>query len=210
VSRPGYIRFLSRAAPLYDAVVRPMGFPGLWDALAARAGVARGVACLDVCTGTGGVALALARRGAEVVGVDVAGGMLSRAARKARANGVAGSVRLARMDARALAFADGAFPVVTCAMAVHEMAEAEREAVLSEIARVAGERVLVADYRVPEDGAGALLFRARRAYEYLESDDFESYAARDLGERLAAARLAVEDPFDHGPYRIWPCRAGRR
>jgi ubiquinone/menaquinone biosynthesis C-methylase UbiE len=210
VSRRGYIRFLSRAAPVYDAIVRPMGFPGLWDAVAARAGVEPGVACLDVCTGTGGVALALARRGAEVVGVDVAEGMLARAARKLRGNGIAGSVRLARMDARALAFADGAFPVVTCSMAVHEMAEDEREAVLGEIARVAGERVLVADYRVPRDGAAALLFRARRAYEYLESDDFAGYADRDLGERLTAARLAVERPFDHGPYRIWPCRVRPR
>jgi ubiquinone/menaquinone biosynthesis C-methylase UbiE len=206
VSRPRYIRFLSRAAPLYDPIVRAMGFVPLWKTLAERADARPGMACLDVCTGTGGAALALAGTGAAVVAVDAADGMLRRAKRKTRASAPGAGVHLARMDARRLGFADASFPLVTCSMAIHEMAEAERGTVLAELRRVASDRVLVADYRVPRSRARGLLFRALHAFEYLESDDFVGYTAREMGERLEAADFRVEEPFDAGAYRIWPCR----
>jgi ubiquinone/menaquinone biosynthesis C-methylase UbiE len=210
VSRPGQIRFLSYTAPLYDAVVVFMGFRQVWRALVERAAPAPGERCLDVCTGTGGVALALARRGTRVVGSDLAGGMLERAHDKARAAGLGERVDWVQMDARRLGFPDSCFPLVTCAMALHEMSEAERTKVLRELRRVASDRVLVADYRVPSRGWRRLLFRLVRAFEYVESDDFESFATRDLGERLAAAGLGVEAPWDAGPFRVWPCRVSRR
>jgi ubiquinone/menaquinone biosynthesis C-methylase UbiE len=212
VSRPRYIRFLSRAAPLYDPIVRGMGFQRLWRALAQqaqqtrKAGANPGEPCLDVCTGTGGAALALARAGATVVAVDAADGMLRRARRKAQDAELNGRVRLVRMNARSLAFADGTFPLVTCSMAVHEMSEPERDAVLAELRRVASDRVLVADYRVPRSRARGLLFRVSHAFEYLESDDFSGYTGRDMVERLEDADFAVEPPCDAGAYRIWPCR----
>jgi ubiquinone/menaquinone biosynthesis C-methylase UbiE len=206
MSRARYIRFLSRAAPLYDPVVNGMGFPRLWDALATIAAPADGLRCLDVCTGTGGVALALARRGARVVGVDAAPGMLERAERKARERGLAGSLCLARMDARSLSFPDDSFPLVTCSMALHEMAEDERGRVLAELGRVASHRVLVADYRVPRGRRAGWFFRALRFYEYLESDDFEGYAGWDMLARLEAAEFQVKTPRDAGAYRVWPCR----
>ncbi|MEN8185201.1 MAG: class I SAM-dependent methyltransferase [Myxococcota bacterium] len=206
MSRPRYIRFLSRAAPLYDPVANGMGFPKLWETFAAIAAPERGLSCLDVCTGTGGVALALARRGARVVGVDAAPGMLVRAERKARGQGLAGKIRLVRMDARALGFRDDSIPLVTCSMALHEMAEDERDRVLAELGRVSSPHVLVADYRVPPGRRAGWLFRARRFYEYLESDDFEGYAGWDPAARLAAAELRVQTPRDVGAYRIWPCR----
>jgi len=209
VSRPGQIRFLSRTARLYDPIVRGMGFSGLWRRVAERAAPTPELRCLDVCTGTGGAALALADRGARVLGVDVASGMLARAGSKVRARGLAERIRLVQMDARDLAIADASFPLVTCVMALHEMAEAERSRVLAELRRVSSDRVLVADYRVPSGRGRALLFRTLRAYEYLESDDFEGYAARDVGARLTAARLRVEPPWDAGAYRIWPCRVDR-
>ena len=82
--------------------------------------------------------------------------------------------------------------------------------VLRELRRVAGDRVLVADYRVPSRGWRRLLFRMARAFEYVESDDFEGFAAGDLGGRLAAAGFDVGPPCDVGPYRIWPCRVSCR
>lgn len=206
MSRPGQIRFLSRAAPLYDPVVRMMGFPRLWRALTHHAGAGPEVRCLDVCTGTGGTALAVADAGAPVVGIDLASGMLREAERKARESSLGGRVRLVRMDARRLAFRDASFPLVTCTMALHEMSERERDTVLGEVRRVASERVLVADYRVPRTPGRSLLFRAVHAFEYLESDDFAGFAAREMSERLEAADLRVETPFDAGAYRIWPCR----
>jgi len=205
VSRPGQIRFLSRTAGLYDPVVRGLGFPALWERMAEVAGPPEDGMCLDVCTGTGGLALAMARRGAYVLGLDASPGMLRRARRKARRAGLEGHSRFLSMDARSLAFPEASFPLVTCCMALHEMSEPERDQVVMELCRVASRRVVVADYRVPP-GPRGWLFRGLHAYEYLESDDFEGYASLDLGRRLALAGLAVEPPADAGAYRIWSCR----
>jgi ubiquinone/menaquinone biosynthesis C-methylase UbiE len=209
MSRAGQIRFLSRTARLYDPVVRALGFPRLWESVAAGAAPGPGTSCLDVCTGTGGVALALARRGAEVVGVDLAEGMLERATRKADAAGLGRQVRFARMDARRLEFEDGAFPVVTCAMALHEMDDPERRGVLRELRRVASERVVVAEYAVPRRGARRLAFRALHAFEYLESDDFAGFLARGMGGWLEEAGLAVDRAGGNGSYAVFTCSVRR-
>jgi len=206
MSRASQIRFLSRTARLYDPVVRAMGFRELWQALAGCADPTPGMRCLDVCAGTGGVALALAARGAPVLGVDLAAGMLAQARRKAQERGLAARLRFARMDARQLAVDDGAFPVVTCAMALHEMAEDERTRVLAELARVASARVVVAEYRVPERPLARAAFRLIHAFELVESDDFAGFLARPMRERLEAAGLRVERTSDAGSYRIWTCR----
>jgi ubiquinone/menaquinone biosynthesis C-methylase UbiE len=207
MSRPAQIEFLSRLAAAYDAVVRIMGFAPLWRAVADLAAPAPCERALDVCTGTGGVAHELAARGARVVALDLAQGMLQRAVRKHRSNGHSTEpVRFLQMDARRLAFADGSFPIVTCSMALHEMAEAERDQVLREIRRVASERVVVAEYRVPRDGTHAVLFRLLRFFEYAESDDFEGFVRREMRTRLEQAGLSVDPPKDVGAFRIWPCR----
>jgi demethylmenaquinone methyltransferase/2-methoxy-6-polyprenyl-1,4-benzoquinol methylase len=208
MSRPAQIQFLSRLARVYDVVVRGMGFTPLWRAMAAVAAPVPGERALDVCTGTGGVALELARRGARVIGLDLAGGMLRRARHKHNDDGP--RAHFVQMDARHLAFADGSFSLVTCAMALHEMAEVERTQVLREVNRVASDRVIIADYRVPRDRVRALLFRVATAYEYIESDDFERFVCRDLGERLGHIGFLVGSPHDVGAYRIWPCRVTQR
>jgi ubiquinone/menaquinone biosynthesis C-methylase UbiE len=208
MSRPAQIRFLSRVAAAYDPVVQFMGFAPLWDAVAEAAAPAPGEWALDVCTGTGGAALELARRGARVIGLDLASGMLRQARRK-RDNGgnaAAGTLSLVRMDARQLAFADRSFPLVTCTMALHEMAEKERGQVLAEIGRVARDRVIIAEYRVPRGRRKSFLFRAARFFEYAESDDFGSFVRHELSARLQGAGFTVETPQDVGGYRIWPCR----
>jgi len=207
LSRPGQIRFLSTLAAFYDPVVSSLGFRRLWDRVADHGAPMAGEECLDVCTGTGGVALALAARGANVVGLDLAPGMLARAERKARARGLGDRARFLHMDARSIAFPDASFDLVTCCMALHEMAETERGTVLAEIVRVSRARVLVAEYRVPSQGLSARLFSVRHAFEYFESDDFPAFVRRDVSDRLAAAGLSIDDVADVGRYRLWLCRA---
>ncbi|CAG0985599.1 demethylmenaquinone methyltransferase / 2-methoxy-6-polyprenyl-1,4-benzoquinol methylase [Myxococcaceae bacterium] len=209
MSRPAQIRFLSGVAALYDPVVAALGFRGLWRRVADVASPAEGAHCLDVCTGTGGVAIALAARGANVIGLDLAPGMLARAEQKARRRGLESRVRFARMDARAIAFPEKSFDLVTCCMALHEMSDEERDAALSELARVARADVLVAEYRVPERGLAAFAFRLGHVFEYLESDDFRSFLQRGMEDRLAGAGLRIEERADAGAYRLWRCRAGR-
>jgi ubiquinone/menaquinone biosynthesis C-methylase UbiE len=208
--RPGRIRFLSRTAPFYDPAVRPLGFGRLWRAVTESAASEAGSRCLDVCTGTGGVAVALARRGSRVVGFDLSSGMLRHARRKARAAGVAERAHWVRMDARRIALRDDSFPVVVCAMSLHEMAEEERGEVLGEIRRVASDKVVVADYRAPTAGWQRVLFWFFKLFERLESEDFDGFMSTDLREPLEGAGLVVEPPRDSALYRIWSCRVSRK
>ncbi|MEN9786404.1 MAG: Ubiquinone/menaquinone biosynthesis methyltransferase ubiE [Pseudomonadota bacterium] len=95
---------------------------------------------LDVATGTGDLALALARAGVgEVVGADISAGMLAEAERKVAAErqdagGRLAAVRFERADALGLPFDDGAFDAVTVAFGVRNFEDLE--AGLRELRRV--------------------------------------------------------------------------
>ena len=77
---------------------------------------------------------------------------------------------------------------------------------LAEIGRVACDRVVIAEYRVPRGRRKGFLFRAARFFEYAESDDFGSFVRSELSAGLERAGLAIDTPRDVGGYRIWPCR----
>src|SRR4029450_13254398 len=76
------------------------------------AGPLEGRAVLDVGTGTGRAALALAARGARVTGVDASAEMLGVAGARAGAHGI--DAVFAPGDAHALPFDDRAFDVTVC------------------------------------------------------------------------------------------------
>ena len=208
--RPGRIRFLSRTAPFYDPAVYTFGFRRLWESVAEWAEREAGSPRLDVCTGTGGVARSMARRGGRVVGFDLSPGMLRNARRRARVAGVADRADWVRMDARRIACRDASFPLVVCAMSLHEMAEEEIRQVLEEIRRVASDRVLVADYRAPTAGWRRVLFWFFKVFERLESEDFDGFMSVDLRERLEAAGLQVDTHWGTGLYRVCSCRVSDR
>jgi ubiquinone/menaquinone biosynthesis C-methylase UbiE len=87
--------------------------------LVAQLGLAGDEQVLDVATGTGAVALALAPclpRG-RVTGIDLSDGMLRQAAAKAGARGL-GNVAFQAMDMTELAFPDGHFDAATAAFAL--------------------------------------------------------------------------------------------
>lgn len=96
---------------------------------------------LDMGTGTGRAAIALARRGARVTGVDASKAMLS-VARK-RAADAELSIEFAEGDAQALAFPDRSFDAVVCFRLLMHVPDWRRS--MSELCRVSGHRV-VFDY----------------------------------------------------------------
>jgi ubiquinone/menaquinone biosynthesis C-methylase UbiE len=96
---------------------------------------------LDVGTGTGRAAIALAKRGAIVTGVDASAEMLEVAARRAKDAGVA--VTFTRGDAHRLDFPDRSFDAVVCLRVL--MHTPDWRASLRELCRVASGRV-VFDY----------------------------------------------------------------
>jgi demethylmenaquinone methyltransferase/2-methoxy-6-polyprenyl-1,4-benzoquinol methylase len=81
---------------------------------------------LDVCTGTGDVAIAAARsrRGAgHVLGVDFAGAMLARGREKVRSAALSGRVSLVRGDAMALPVESNSVDGVTIAFGIRNVAQ---------------------------------------------------------------------------------------
>ena len=80
------------------------------EALCERAGLAGGLRVLDVATGTGNAALAAARRGCEVVGVDFVPRQLDVARARSAAEGL--EIEFVEGDAEELPVADASFDAV--------------------------------------------------------------------------------------------------
>lgn len=96
------------------------------------AGVKPGERALDVATGTGNTAFALAEAGAAVTGVDISTGMLEQARRRAEEESI--HVEFAEGSAEELPFRDGTFDLVTARHAPHHFRDVAR--FLSEVFRV--------------------------------------------------------------------------
>jgi demethylmenaquinone methyltransferase/2-methoxy-6-polyprenyl-1,4-benzoquinol methylase len=127
---PGEVRTMfDRIAPVYDAMNRAMtlGLDRRWRRLAAETVVKPNDRVLDACCGTGDLAVAAARAGGRVTGVDFSERMLERARKKAPA------LDWVRADATALPFGDETFDVVTVGFGIRNLADLE--AGLRELAR---------------------------------------------------------------------------
>ena len=139
------------------------------------AAVRQGRPVLDVSTGTGFTAQALANMGCHVVVADVAPSMLRHTLATA-------SERLcgALTDTQQLAFADGVFDAVTCRHAFHHYVDGM--AAMREMARVVcpGGRVVVADTIAPDDVEATVVMHAietRRDPSHVRNRDRASLIA---------------------------------
>lgn len=142
-------------APRYDLLntVLSAGLDRYWRRLAIRSLAFSGrETLLDVCTGTGDVALAAVRtpRGARrVVGLDFAGAMLSRAHEKAAERGLGDRVQLIRGDAMQLPLPDASVDGVTIAFGIRNVARPETAC--AEFRRVLkpGGRLAILEFGLP-------------------------------------------------------------
>jgi demethylmenaquinone methyltransferase/2-methoxy-6-polyprenyl-1,4-benzoquinol methylase len=119
-----------RIAPVYDAMNRVMtgGLDLRWRRLTAQAVVRPGDRVLDGCCGTGDLAVAAARAGGVVTGLDFSPRMLDRARRKLP------SATWVEGDLLALPFAAGSFEAATVGFGVRNVSDLERG--LGELRRV--------------------------------------------------------------------------
>ena len=190
-----------RIAGVYDAMnsVMTAGLHHRWRERAADlARVGPGTRALDVATGTGDLAIALARRGGEVVGSDFSEGMLERARRKDPA------VRWEQANALALPYEDDAFDAATVGFGARNFSDLGRG--LGEMTRVVrpGGRVVVLEITTPTkpplstffslwfDRVVPLLGRATgedQAYSYLPSSVRRFPGPRDLAAVMAGTGL---------------------
>jgi demethylmenaquinone methyltransferase / 2-methoxy-6-polyprenyl-1,4-benzoquinol methylase len=190
-----------RIAGVYDAMnsVMTAGLHHRWRERAADlARVGPGTRALDVATGTGDLAIALARRGGEVVGSDFSEGMLERARAKSRA------VRWEQANALALPYDSDSFDAATVGFGARNFSDLERG--LAEMARVVrpGGRVVVLEITTPTkpplstffslwfDRIVPLLGRVtgeNQAYSYLPSSVKRFPAPRELGAIMAGTGM---------------------
>jgi demethylmenaquinone methyltransferase/2-methoxy-6-polyprenyl-1,4-benzoquinol methylase len=162
------------------------------------AGVGPGSRALDVATGTGDLAIALAQRGADVVGVDFAVKMLAIARKKAPA------IDFRSGNGLALEFSDGEFDAATVGFGARNFDDLERG--LAELTRVVkpGGRVVVLEITTPQKPPLAWFFKAwfdsivpligrfagdPAAYEYLPNSVKRFPGPRDLAARMAATGM---------------------
>jgi demethylmenaquinone methyltransferase/2-methoxy-6-polyprenyl-1,4-benzoquinol methylase len=199
-------RMFSEIAPRYDLLnhVLSLDRDRAWRQRACgMLSVAGGERVLDVCAGTGDLALALLSHAPSVREVcicDFAEPMLALA--RGKADGAArGRMRFVCGDALALPYADGAFDIVTCAFGVRNFASTEDG--LRELHRVTtpGGQLLLLEfcrprpawYRAPADvfiggvlpRAGAALSGHPDAYTYLHRSIRAFLSREELAELLA-------------------------
>ena len=189
-----------RIAPVYDAMNRTMtaGLDRRWRRLSAEAVVRPGDAVLDACCGTGDLAIACARAGGRVTGLDFSERMLERARQKApELAWVSGGLL-------SLPFADATFDAATVGFGVRNVDDLERA--LRELRRVLRDggrlgileitrpRGLLAPfYRFWFDGIVPLLGKllpGGAAYSYLPASVRRFPGPEDLAGLIAAAGFA--------------------
>jgi demethylmenaquinone methyltransferase / 2-methoxy-6-polyprenyl-1,4-benzoquinol methylase len=155
-----------RVAGVYDVMNTAMtaGLHHGWRERAAElARVGPGSRVLDVATGTGDLAIELARRvspGGQVVACDFAEGMLDRARAKASArNGLQVQPRFEWADALELPYEDDGFDAATVGFGVRNFVDLSRG--LSEMVRVVrpGGRVVVLEITTPTRPPLSLFYR---------------------------------------------------
>jgi ubiquinone/menaquinone biosynthesis methyltransferase len=141
----------NRIAPRYDLIndIQSFGLHRFWKKkLRSLAAPKEGDSALDVCCGTGDIALSLAQWGATVTGVDFSAGMLeearSRSCNESR-------IKFIEADALKLPFDDQSFDLVTIGYGLRNLTDFEPG--LHELFRVLkpGGRLFVLDFGKPDN-----------------------------------------------------------
>lgn len=190
-------------APRYDLANRTLsgGIDLLWRRFTVRtAPPPASGAMLDLCTGTGDLAISYAVRSGpnvRIVGADFCQPMLDHAVVKSRRRGL--PIEWVEADAMALPFPDAAFDLVTVAFGLRNIANTQQG--LAEMARVTrpGGRLAILEFSLPTNPVvrasylwyfrnvlprlgNGLAANGSDAYRYLN----ESVEEFPSGERLAA------------------------
>ncbi len=150
----------ARIAGRYDLLnhTLSLGIDRSWrKSVLAAAGPMRGKLVVDVCTGTGDLALTFADAGAHVIGVDFTAEMLARA--RAKAMQADGRHLFAQGDALHLPIRTGTAAAATIAFGLRNVAD--RRAALSELRRILapGGRALVLEFSQPRGRWFGALYR---------------------------------------------------
>lgn len=168
------------------------------------------VPVLDVCTGTGDLALAFYRAGrgkTPIVAADFCREMLEIGEQKKSRDAVNGQVAFVEADAQNLPFEDNRFQIVSVAFGLRNVADTDRS--LREMARVCrpGGRVVVLEFSMPQWQPFKLIYgwyfrhvlprigqffarNRHEAYNYLPTSVGEFPSGEELAARMRDAGLS--------------------
>lgn len=218
-------RMFGQIAPWYDLLnhLLSLNIDKVWRRWTTKLvppGPAAAGPVLDLCTGTGDLALAYdraANQSVPIVGADFSAEMLELAGKKAARAGAAERITFQQADAQTLPFADDTFQLVSVAFGLRNVTDPDRG--LAEMVRVVrpGGRVAVLEFSRPRNRLfargytfyfrhvlpriGQVVTRSREnAYQYLPESvlRFPDYEA--LADKLRAAGLVdvTFTPFTFG------------
>jgi demethylmenaquinone methyltransferase/2-methoxy-6-polyprenyl-1,4-benzoquinol methylase len=200
----------SEIAPHYDLLnhVLSLNIDRLWRRKLVRmANVPKSGSVLDVCTGTGDVAIAFGRRleYGSVAGLDMSGEMLGIGQAKLRKRRLAGRVSLFEGDALLLPFASGSFDAATVAFGLRNLPDYEQG--VREMVRTLKPRgrLLILEFCPPNGKlslkaydfylrnvlpvVGGLVSGSRRAYRHLASSIGDFMTRDEILAMLTGAGL---------------------
>lgn len=202
----------SRIADRYDVfnAMASLGIDRTWRRrLVKAAALTSQSRVLDLCSGTGDVAFALAEQGrpAEVIATDFVPEMLAVAEKKAAERKLATPICFSVADAQSLPFADESFDVVTVAFGVRNLPH--RELNFAEVLRVLkpGGRYVILEFSRPPfppwrgvyhvylrhaiPAIGGVLTGDRAGFVYLNDSIRQFPAQAELAAELRAAGFSA-------------------
>jgi ubiquinone/menaquinone biosynthesis C-methylase UbiE len=196
-----FMKVLESAPRRYDLGIRLLSLGRITrvhQEMAER-GVSEGGRALDIGCGTGSLAIACARRGAQVTGIDTSPQMLDIARRKVEQAGLTGSITLLQMSAIELdeGFEPESFDTIMSSLTFSELSDDEQRFVLRQCQRLLKNdgRLIVADETVPPSWPKRLLHLLVRlplaAVTYVLTQTTTRAVAR-LESKIADAGFEIE------------------
>lgn len=158
-----FMKVLESAPRRYDLGIRLLSLGRISSVHRemAERGVSDGRRTLDIGCGTGSLAIACARRGAQVTGIDISPHMLDIARRKVEQAELADSITLLQMSAIELdeRFEPQSFDTIMSSLTFSELSDDEQRFVLRQCHRLLkdGGRLIIADETVPPSWPRRLL-----------------------------------------------------
>ena len=174
-------------APFYNIMTLPL--IRVRNQVVDFANAGKGSTVLDVATGTGQQAFAFAKRGHDVIGVDLTESMLE----IARKNNKDGFVKFETADATHLRFETNSFDVACVSFALHDMPPNIREKVLQEMVRVTKPNgiIVIVDYDLPSNKISrALIYHFITLYE---GEYYKKFIVSDLDSLLGKTGINVTE-----------------
>uniref|UniRef100_A0A7V0Z7V7 Methyltransferase domain-containing protein n=1 Tax=candidate division WOR-3 bacterium TaxID=2052148 RepID=A0A7V0Z7V7_UNCW3 len=182
-----YIKKLfGKWVPIYDIV--DLFLSGVRDKVGDFTDAKNGSWVLDVATGTGKQAFAFAKKGYEVIGIDLSEDMLKVANKKNKYE----NAKFIVADATNIPYKDNFFDVSCISFGLHDMPLAIREKVVEEIVRVTKPKgiIVVVDYALPKNKiCRFLIYRFVKSYE---SRYYPEFIKSDLEALLRKSGIEIE------------------